>query len=275
MEEWSDPASEGRRRSDVHIYSPTTQSRHLRTPPIPAPSEDRFFTDWSSVGSRSPPVVLPTQSVPIVDISITPGMGDVCEAEQTASQPSQPISQGSCLNATGQAVQVDFPLFRILLKRWSPERSNVPEEEIMTNRGTNTSDVVIEPAVGILRTPHIETTTQTLIPTVEVLIPPGVGNNASIPHVSLSILGYEPDLLRTSGIRSPPARVQDVSMIPQLDGTRSLPIRDLTRGRMGRLSDQIEQDPSHGGTYVWRASVIRRREYPGEGNGNDDYRRPH
>ena len=33
VEEWSDPASEGRRRSDVHIYSPTTQSRHPRTPP--------------------------------------------------------------------------------------------------------------------------------------------------------------------------------------------------------------------------------------------------
>ena len=37
-------------------------------------------------------------------------MGDVCEAEQTALQPSQPISQGSHLNATGQAVQVDLPL---------------------------------------------------------------------------------------------------------------------------------------------------------------------
>ena len=51
----------------------------------------------------------------------------------------------------------------------------------MTNIGTNTSDVVIEPAVGILRTPHIEATTQTSIPTVEVLIPPGIGDNASIP----------------------------------------------------------------------------------------------
>ena len=44
---------------------------------------------------------------------------------------------------------------------------------------------------------------------------------------------------------------------------------------MGRFSDQIEQDPSQGGTYIQRASVIRRRDYPGEGNDNDDYRRPH
>ena len=104
VEEWSDPASEGRRRSDVHIYSPTTQNRHLRTPSTPAPSEDRFFTDWSSVGSRSPPVVPSTQSVPIEDTSLTPGMGDVCEAEPAASQPSQPISQGFHLNVTGQAL---------------------------------------------------------------------------------------------------------------------------------------------------------------------------
>ena len=33
VEEWSDPVSEGRRRSDVYMYSPTTQSRHLRIPP--------------------------------------------------------------------------------------------------------------------------------------------------------------------------------------------------------------------------------------------------
>ena len=87
----------------------------------------------------------------------------------------------------------------------------------------NTSDVVIEPAVGILRTLHIEATTQTSIPTVEVLIPPGIGDNASIPHVSLSILGYEPDPVRTSAIRSPPVRARDVSMIPQLDGSGPFP----------------------------------------------------
>ena len=64
-------------------------------------------------------------------------------------------------------------------------------------------------------------------------------------------------------------------MIPQLDGPGSLPIRDHTRGRMGRFSGPIEQDPAQGGTYVQRALMIRRREYPGEGNGSDDYRRPH
>ena len=141
--------------------------------------------------------------------------------------------------------------------------------------GVNTSDVVIEPTVGVLRTPHMEANTQTSIPTVEVLIPPVLGDNTVIPHVSLSILGYEPDSLRASGIRSPPVRGQEVSMIPQLDGPGSLPIRDHTRGRMDRFLDQVEQDCSQGGTYVQRASTIRRREYPGEGSGSDDYRRLH
>ena len=197
LEKLSDPVSEGRKRGDVHIYSPTTQSRHQRTLPTPTPSEDRFFTDWRSVESRTPPVVPPAQSVPIAETSITLGMRDVHGAEEAASQPSQPISQGSHVNATGQAIQVDLPLVQDTFRQ-PPERSNVPEEGIITNIGTNTSDVVIEPAVGVPRTPHIEATTQTSIPTVEVLIPPGIGDNASIPHVSLFILGYEPDSLRTS-----------------------------------------------------------------------------
>ena len=51
--------------------------------------------------------------------------------------------------------------------------------------GTNTSDVVIEPTAGILRPPHMEANTQSSIPTVEVLIPPVMGDNTTLPHVSL------------------------------------------------------------------------------------------
>ena len=64
-------------------------------------------------------------------------------------------------------------------------------------------------------------------------------------------------------------------MIPQLDGPRPLPTRDPTRERMGRLPDQIEQDPSQGGTYVQKATVSRRREYSEEGDDTDGYSRPH
>ena len=61
--------------------------------------------------------------------------------------------------------------------------------------------MIIEPTVGVVRTLHMEANTQTTIPTVEVSIPPGLGDNTMIHHFSLSILGYEPDSLRTSGIR--------------------------------------------------------------------------
>ena len=100
--------SEGRRRSNAHIYSPTTHSRYPRTSPTPAPSEDRVFTDWSSVGSRSPPVVPQTHREPIEGTPITLGVGDICEAEQVASHPSQPILMGSHIDTTGCAVQEDF-----------------------------------------------------------------------------------------------------------------------------------------------------------------------
>ena len=94
----------GRRRSNVHIYSPTIHSRHPRTPPTPAPSEDRLFTDWSSTGSRSPPVVPPPQSVPMGGTLITPGIEGIHEAEKAAPQPSQPFSQESHIDTTSHVV---------------------------------------------------------------------------------------------------------------------------------------------------------------------------
>ena len=109
VEVWSDPAHEGRSRSDAHIYSPTAHSRHPRTPPAPAPSEDRLFSDWCNDWSRFPPVVPPTCSVPIEGTTITPGMGDIHEAKQAAVQTPQPISLGFHIDTTDHAVQEDLP----------------------------------------------------------------------------------------------------------------------------------------------------------------------
>ena len=141
--------------------------------------------------------------------------------------------------------------------------------------GTNTSDMVIEPTGSGPRPLHMEANVQTSLPIVDVLLPSSIGDHVVILHVNLSILGYEPDSLRTSGIRSPPVRAQEVSIIPQLDRPESLPIRDHTRGRVGRFLDQVESDPSQGGTYVWRASTGRRRKYPGGDCVSDGYRRLH
>ena len=141
--------------------------------------------------------------------------------------------------------------------------------------GTNTSDVVVEPTRNGLRMSSVEANAQTSIPIVDVLLPSSCGDHVPIPHVNLSISGYEPDSLRTSGMRSPSMQAQEVSAIPQLDGPRSLPMREPTRGRMDGFSSQVEQDSSQGGTYVQRASATRRRGGPGGDSDSDGYRRPH
>ena len=65
------------------MYSPTAQGRHQRNipPPAPAPSEDRFFTDWSSDGSRPPHEEPPAQNVPIEETLLAHGVGDAYEVE--------------------------------------------------------------------------------------------------------------------------------------------------------------------------------------------------
>ena len=47
------------------VSSPTEGESPHRTPPTPAPSEDRFFTDWSSIRMGSPLVRTPPQGVPV------------------------------------------------------------------------------------------------------------------------------------------------------------------------------------------------------------------
>ena len=60
-EEWSLPTSLERREEGISIGQ---ESPH-RTPPTPAPSEDRFFIDWSNAGS--PHVRMLPQSVLVAE----------------------------------------------------------------------------------------------------------------------------------------------------------------------------------------------------------------
>ena len=206
--EWSDPASVGRRKNVM--YSPTAQGRPQRNiPPLtPAPSEDRFFIDWSSIEWRSAQGAPLVQNILIGETPVTYGVGDAYEVGhgQTTSQPSQPvaiptISQGSHLGDTGQTIPMKPPLTQNTFGL-PPERLNVPEEEIVPPIGPNISNVVMDPAIATLGLQHVETNTQTVVPPSEVIIPPRFGDNISMPHVSLSISGYEPDPWRSSGMRS-------------------------------------------------------------------------
>ena len=220
--------SERERRSDAPVYSPTTHSRHPRTPPTPAPSEDSLFTDWSSTESRSPPVIPPPQNIPIEQTVLATGIEGVQETNQTTMQPSQPISQQSHIGVVDDVVQGSLPVTPNICQQ-PLERSNVPSEGRMNDMGTNTSNVVIEPTRSGPRTSSMEANAQNSIPIVDVLLPSGLRDHVTILHVNLSKSGYEPDSLGTSSMRSPSRRAQEVSAIPQLDGPRSLPVRNHTR----------------------------------------------
>ena len=114
-----DPASDGRRRNDAPISSPTLHSQQSRTPPTPAPSEDRLFTDWNSIRSGSAPVIPPPQSIPIGDVLMTPGIERIPETDQPTQQPSQPISEQTHIGAADNVVQEIFlPLLLFTNSLW-------------------------------------------------------------------------------------------------------------------------------------------------------------
>ena len=91
-EEWSIPAIVAERNDSLV----ERESPH-RTPPAPAPSEDRF-TDWSSLGS--PHVRMPPQSVPVGETGL--------DINQPVNQTTQPGSEPAQIGATGNALQNDI-----------------------------------------------------------------------------------------------------------------------------------------------------------------------
>ena len=61
-----------------------------------------------------------------------------------------------------------------------------------------------------------------------------------IPQDNLSISGCEPDSLRNSHMRSLSMRAQEISIIPQLDGLVSLPMRDPIGRRIQEIPRSVE-----------------------------------
>ena len=109
------------------------------------------------------------------------------------------------------------------------------DERRMNDVGTNTSGMVVEPAGDRLRTSTVEANAQTSIPIVDIMLPSGQGDLLMIPHVNLSISGYQPDSLRT-----PSMWAQEISIMPQLDGPGSLLMRDPIRRRTHEVSRPAE-----------------------------------
>ena len=221
-------------KEEIFLSPPSAANKsHQRTPPTPTPSEDRFFTDWSSVRTGSPIIRMPPQSI---------SMGERRpEINQIAPQTSHPISEQTYMGVIEDALQEDLSTTTPPTQQQPLDRLNVTDERRMNDIGTNTSDVIVELTRDRARTSNVEANAQTSIPIVDMLLPSGQGDHVMIPHVNLSISGYEPDSLRTSGMRSPSMQAQEVSAIPQVDGPGSLPMRDHIERWMNGIPRLVEQ----------------------------------
>ena len=100
-EERSSPASDGRGRRDIRVSSPAIQESQQRTPSTPAPSGDRYFTDWSSIRTGLPLVRMPPQSILVRE------RGQ--EINQTTIQTFQPRSEPTQMGVTENTLQEDIP----------------------------------------------------------------------------------------------------------------------------------------------------------------------
>ena len=95
--------------------------------------------------------------------------------------------------------------------------------------GTNTSDIEVRPQRDGIRVITSDDSAQTSFPLVNVILPNSVNEQMPMPHINLSISGYEPESLRGSHIRTQDTGIQENAMMPQLDGPVSIPIRDRRR----------------------------------------------
>ena len=139
--------------------------------------------------------------------------------------------------------------------------------------GTNTSDVEARPHRDGTRVVTLDANIQTPLLIVDVMIPTSGEDQIALPQINLSISGYGPNSLRDSQLGSSDVRAQAVSVLLQVDGLVSAPMRGNVRGRISESALIMEWEYFQDGTYLQGTSVSCRREYPGDSsNDNRSYR---
>ena len=103
--------------------------------------------------------------------------------------------------------------------------------------GTNMSDIEVRPQRDGIRVIDSDDNAQVSCLLVNVILPAGMNEQVSMPHINLSISGYDPEMLRGSHTRAHDTGIQE--MIPQLD--RPVSISSRTRRRMLE-NERIEQE---------------------------------
>ena len=160
----------------------------------------------------------PPQSVPIRETGL--------DINQPVSQTIQSRSEPTQIGVMENGLQDDIIVS-------SPRTHQQPDEVgvRMMDMGTNTSDVEVRTQRHGVETPTVDTNVQTSILFVDGWLPTSHADHVRIPHVNLSIMGYDQETLQTLvGAGSLSIRAPKISPVPQLDGPVSLPRRDLDRG---------------------------------------------
>ena len=97
----------------------------------------------------------------------------------------------------------------------------------MIDMGTNTSDIEVRPQRDGIRVIDSDDNAQVSCLLVNVILPTGMSEQVPMPHINLSISGYDPESLRGSHTRTHDTGIQE--SIPQLDGPVSIPSRTRRR----------------------------------------------
>ena len=123
--------------------------------------------------------------------------------------------------------------------------------------GTNTSDIEVRPQRDGARMIGLDDSAQASRPLVDVIQLTSMSEQMSMPHINLSISGYDPETLRGSHSRTRDMGIQE--MIPQLDGPVS-----VQSGTGRRMSGNVRTEQES----FQRTTASHRREYPGESSDN-------
>ena len=159
------------------------------------------------------------------------------DINQPVNQTTQPGSEPAQVGAMGNALQDDIIV--------SSPRTHQQLDELgvrMMDIGTNTSDIEVGPHRDGAKIVTSDANNQAPFPIVDVMIPSGGGDLVAIPQINLFISGYGPDSLRDSHVGTPAMRAQEISILPQLDGPVSIPVRDPTGGRVAEDTRLVNEN---------------------------------
>ena len=76
-------------------------------------------------------------------------------------------------------------------------------------------DIEVTPQRDGSRIMTLEGNMQTSCPLVDVILPTGISKQVPMPHINLSISGYDPESLRSSHVRTQDTGIQEDATIPQ------------------------------------------------------------